>query len=82
MQNTEDFLDSLTLDEVEIIENLSGIPIEKLMAKGELKGKAAKAAIFVAKRRVNPEFKMEDAGKIKFAEALALFTGVESDPKA
>jgi hypothetical protein len=77
----ENFLESLTLDEVELIENLAGMPIENLMAKGELKGKPAKAALFVAKRRVDPNFKMEDVGKIKFAEALQLFQGVEEDPK-
>jgi hypothetical protein len=57
------------------------MPIENLMAKGELKGKPAKAALFVAKRRVDPNFKMEDIGKIKFSEALQLFQGVEEDPK-
>jgi len=77
----ESFLESLTLDEVETIENLSGMPIEKLMAKGELKGKPAKAALFVAKRRIDPDFKMEDVGKIKFSEALELFQGVDEDPK-
>ena len=77
----ESFLDTLTLDEVETIENLAGIPIEKLMAKGELKGKAAKAALYVAKLRQDPEFKMGDIGKIKFTEALQLFQGVEQDPK-
>lgn len=77
----ENFIESLTLDEVETIEQLAGMAIEKLMAKGELKGKAAKAALYVAKRRVDPNFDYKEIGKIKFAEALELFSKVDADPK-
>lgn len=77
----QDFFSSLTLDEVETIENLSGTAMDELMGAGKLKGKALKAIIWVAKRRVDPNFKMEDAGKVTFAEALELFQGVTTDPK-
>lgn len=79
---TEDFFSTLTLDEVETIENLSGTPMDELMGVGKLKGKALKAIIWVAKKRVDPNFKMEDAGRVKFNEALELFKAVETDPKA
>lgn len=75
------FLDSLTLDEVETIENLAGVAMDELMGAGKLKGKALKAVVFVAQRRQNPDFKMEDAGKITFAGALELFNGAGDDPK-
>jgi hypothetical protein len=78
----QDFFSTLTLDEVETIENLSGQPMDELMGVGKLKGKALKAIIWVAKKRVDPNFKMEDAGKVSFADALELFKGVEEDPKA
>lgn len=78
---TEDFFSTLTLDEVETIENLSGTPMDELMGAGKLKGKALKAIIWVAKKRVDPNYKMEDAGKVTFSEALELFKGVEADPK-
>ncbi len=79
---TQDFFSTLTLDEVETIENLSGQPMDELMGAGKLKGKALKAIIWVAKKRVDANFKMEDAGKVTFADALELFKGVEEDPKA
>ena len=78
----QDFFSTLTLDEVETIENLSGQPMDELMQTGKLKGKALKAIIWVARKRTNPDFKMEDAGKVTFAEALDLFKGVDNDPKA
>lgn len=78
---TETFLDSLTLDEVETIENLSGSPLDELMNAGKLKGKPLKAIVWVAKKRVDPNFKFEDAGKVTFNEALALFKGTDADPK-
>jgi hypothetical protein len=79
---TQDFFSTLTLDEVETIENLSGQPMDELMQTGKLKGKALKAIIWVARKRTDPNFKMEDAGKVTFSEALDLFKAVESDPKA
>lgn len=79
---TQDFFSTLTLDEVETIENLSGQPMDELMQAGKLKGKALKAIIWVARKRTDPNFKMEDAGKVTFSEALDLFKAVESDPKA
>jgi hypothetical protein len=79
---TQDFLSTLTLDEVETIENLSGTPMDELMGVGKLKGKALKAIIWVAKKRVDPNYKMEDAGKVTFSEALELFKAAETDPKA
>jgi len=79
---TQDFFSTLTLDEVETIENLAGQPMDELMGAGKLKGKALKAIIWVAKKRVDPNFKMEDAGKVTFADALELFKGVAEDPKA
>lgn len=78
---TQDFFSALTLDEVETIENLSGQPMDELMGAGKLKGKALKAIIWVARKRTDPNFKMEDAGKVSFAEALDLFKGVAEDPK-
>jgi hypothetical protein len=75
------FFESLTLDEVETIENLSGTPMDELMSAGKLKGKTLKAILWVAKKRVDPNFKMEDAGKIKFNEALEIFKETNDDPK-
>ncbi len=78
-----EFLETLTLDEIETIENLSGGAIDELLADGKLRGKALKAVVWVAKKRTNPDFKMEDAGKVTYFQALELFTGKSEDsPKA
>jgi hypothetical protein len=76
---TFDF-ESLTLNEVEQIELITGNSIDQLLDAGQAKGKALKAIIFIMKKRTNPEFTLEQAGEISMTEANTLFAG-ESDPK-
>jgi hypothetical protein len=76
---TFDF-ESLTLNEVEQIELITGNSIDQILDAGQAKGKAMKAIIFIMKRRTNPEFTLEQAGEISMTEANNLFAG-ESDPK-
>lgn len=73
-ENQIDF-EQLTLDEVETIENLAGVSIDKIVGDGMPKGKNLKAIMFVLKRRENPDFKLEDAGKFTVADVTALFGG-------
>lgn len=70
---------SLTLDEVETIENLTGVSIEKLADDKAPKGKNLKALIFVLMRRNDPSFTMEQAGAYTLTSAMSFFGG---DPKA
>jgi hypothetical protein len=72
--------ESLTLDEVEQIELIAGTSIEQLMEVGQPKGKALKAIIYVIKRRQDPSFTLEQAGKIPLKDAQDAFMG-ETDPK-
>jgi hypothetical protein len=76
---TFDF-ESLTLNEVEQIELITGASIDQLLDAGQAKGKAMKAIIFIMKKRIDPDFTLEQAGQISMTEANALFAG-ESDPK-
>lgn len=76
---TFDF-ESLTLNEVEQIELITGSSIDQLMDAGQAKGKAMKAIIFVMKKRTDPNFTLEQAGALSMTEANALFAG-ENDPK-
>lgn len=76
---TFDF-ESLTLNEVEQIELITGNSIDQLLDAGQAKGKAMKAIIFIMKKRTNPDFTLEEAGQISMTEANSLFAG-ESDPK-
>jgi hypothetical protein len=77
--NVFDF-ESLTLNEVETIELITGSSIDQLMDAGQAKGKAMKAIIFIMKKRTDPNFTLEQAGNLSMTEANALFAG-ENDPK-
>lgn len=74
--NAFDF-DSLTLEEVELIENLTNIGIDEAFANGKPKGKALAAFVWVVRKRSNPNYKMEDAKKISLKEALGMIKGDE-----
>lgn len=72
--------ESLTLEEVEQIELIAGTSIDQLMDAGQPKGKALKAIIYVIKKREDPNFTLEQAGKIPLKEAQGAFLS-ETDPK-
>jgi hypothetical protein len=72
--------ESLTLNEVEQIELITGNSIDQLLDAGNAKGKAMKAIIFIMKKRIDPEFTLEQAGEISMTEANGMFASV-SDPK-
>jgi hypothetical protein len=67
--------DSLTLEEVEVIENLTNSSIDEAFDNGKPKGKALAAFVWVVQKRDNPTYKMEDAKKISLKEALEMIKG-------
>ena len=74
--------ESLTIGEVETIEQISGSPIDALMDAAALKGKSLKAVVFVVKKRENAMFTLEDASKLSFKDAMGIInSGDETDPK-
>lgn len=73
--------ESMTLAEIEQIEVLTGRNIESIMADGAPRGVALKAIIFTLRRRDNPGYTLEDAGKVSLKEATALFTDVDEEKK-
>ena len=80
MTNQNFDFESLTLNEVEQIELITGNSIDQILDAGQAKGKAMKAIIFIMKKRLDPNFTLEQAGSISMSEANALFAG-EADPK-
>jgi hypothetical protein len=70
--------ESLTLEEVELIENLTNTSIDEAFANGKPKGKALSAFVWVVQKRDNPNYKMEDAKKISLKEALSMIKGDDS----
>ena len=67
--------DSLTLDEIELLEDLTGISIDaigkRIGGEDQPKAKVMKALAFVAARRDDPEITIEDIGKITLTELVA-----------
>jgi hypothetical protein len=80
MTNQNFDFESLTLNEVEQIELITGTSIDQMLDAGQPKGKAMKAIIFIMKKRLDPNFTIEQAGSLSMTEANALFAG-EDDPK-
>jgi hypothetical protein len=75
--NQFDF-ESLTLEEVELIENLTNTSIDEAFAEGKPKGKALAAFVWVVRKRQDPSYKMEDAKKLSLKAALAMIQGDET----
>jgi hypothetical protein len=74
--NKFDF-ESLTLEEVEVIENLTNSSIDQAFQDGKPKGKALSAFVWVVLKRDNPNYSMEDAKKISLKQALEMIKGDE-----
>jgi hypothetical protein len=75
--NSFDF-ESLTLEEVELIENLTNSSIDEAFGNGKPKGKALSAFVWVVLKRDNPNYKMEDAKKVSLKDALGMVKGDET----
>lgn len=75
--NQFDF-ESLTLEEVELIENLTNSSIDEAFGNGKPKGKALAAFVWVVRKRNDPSYKMEDAKKLSLKDALAMIQGDEA----
>lgn len=74
--------ETLTIGEVEIIEHVSGSPIDALMDDKAPKGKSLKAVVFTIKKREDANYTLEDAAKLSFKDAMAILNaGDEPDPK-
>jgi hypothetical protein len=73
--------EAMTLSEVEEIELLTGRSIETIMNEDAPRGRALKAIIWVLKKRQDPSFTLEQAGKLSLKDAAQLFQGDEADPK-
>jgi hypothetical protein len=61
---TVDF-DSLTIDELDLVEETCDADLEDVMAGKVRKSKVLRAFALVALRRTNPDATLEDAGKVE-----------------
>ena len=67
--------DSLTLNEIETLEEMTGVSIDaigkRLAGDDQPKAKVMKALAFVASRRENPDVTVEEIGQIKLTDLVA-----------
>lgn len=69
----EDF----TIEELETVEDLTGRSISDLFPAGRASASGLRAVVFIQKRREDPAFTWDDAGKFKFNQ---IEVGSEPDP--
>nr|BEK66832.1 hypothetical protein KPHV_40590 [Kitasatospora purpeofusca] len=67
-------IDSLTIEEIETIEEIIDAPLDSLAQPGVRKGKMMRAMAVVIKRRTDPTFSVADAGRLRIS--------IKSKPKA
>lgn len=58
-------LNDLTIAEIEQIEEIIDAPFDAAFAPGMKRGKVLRALAFVAKRREDPTFTVEQAGRLR-----------------
>ncbi|MCX5153700.1 hypothetical protein OG914_06705 [Streptomyces sp. NBC_00291] len=58
-------LNSLTIDEIDIIEEVTDAPLDELRKPGRRRGPMLRAMAVVLKRRTDPGFSIEDAGQLR-----------------
>jgi hypothetical protein len=77
-------VDKLTLDEVERIEELTGLRMEQMMRNGEVpSAKVIKAFTLIALQRRDPSATIEDAAKMTYMDSIELIGADDDDaPKA
>lgn len=70
--------DTLTLDEIELLEDMAGVSIDtigkRLTGDDAPKAKLMKAMAFIAARRDDPDITVEEIGKLKLVD---LTSGLE-----
>ncbi|WP_328950474.1 hypothetical protein OG778_23895 [Streptomyces sp. NBC_00184] len=58
-------LESLTIDEIDAIEEITGQPLDSLNKPGSRRAPMLKAMAYVVMKRKHPEFSIEDAGNLR-----------------
>ncbi|WP_411144971.1 hypothetical protein [Streptomyces sp. x-80] len=58
-------LDNLSIDEIDIIEEITGGSLDELKKPGTRRGPMLRAMAVVLKRRTDPNFSIKDAGRLR-----------------
>lgn len=69
-------LESLTINEIDAIEEITGQPLDALKKPGTKRGPMLRAMAYVVMKRKHPDFSVEDAGNLQ----LRFSTAGTADP--
>lgn len=67
-------IETLTLNEVEILEDLTGGSIDSMLEEGSPRGKTLKALAFIIMKRDNPDVTLEEAGNTQLSVVMESFS--------
>lgn len=81
MSNERNILDVLTMDEIEIIEQMTGKEMNQLFGSGNLSAKASKAMVWLLMKRTNPNADIAEAGKMTTVQVTQFIKDFVADPK-
>lgn len=58
-------LNDLTIEEIEVLEDITDAPFDEALKPGRKRGKVLRALAFIVNRREDPDFTLEQAGALK-----------------
>lgn len=61
--------EDLTMEEIEFLEEYTGTALDEMQSAGSPKGKLLTAIAYIAMKRQDPEFTIEQARQLKIKEA-------------
>ena len=64
MENLNLDFDDLTINEIELIEEHTGLSVQQLGDESKPRGSTLRVLAWVIKRRTDPDFTLEDAGDL------------------
>ena len=72
-------INDLTIGEVVLIEEMTGLPLDALGQPDVPKGKMMQALAFISKKREDPDFTWEQAGDLKINAVSEKIDPIERD---
>lgn len=73
-------LEDFTLDELEMLEQLTGMTFTEI-AENPNRPKIIKVLLWISAKRENPDIKIEEIGSLSLQQATTIMAG-DDDPKA
>jgi len=80
--NLGDFINNLDMEELDFVENISGVSLDELEVPGRAKGLFIAGVALVAKRRTQPNFSWSEARALNMGQIKTLIAEADKAKKA